>query len=271
MHPDPCRRSPNLCRRKRHIRYLVICLISCVLVLSISSLLHSKIEAPIPEPQGYVTDRAGLLTLQSAGHLQDMIAYIHQKTTAEVAVVTLESIAPFTIEDYAVRLFEKWGIGQKEKDNGVLLLIAVRERKIRIEVGYGLEGAITDGTAGEIIRRIISPAFKEGHFEQGLVAGTEAILRLIANEYQLEMPEGLSFKTRPMGRPKASSGMSDLLIILISLFVLFILFKTGLWPLLFFGFPFGGGGWSGGRGGFGGGFGGFGGGLSGGGGASGGW
>ncbi|MGA1791912.1 MAG: TPM domain-containing protein [bacterium] len=271
MRPDTCRRSPDSCIRNRHIRYLVICLISCVLVLSMSPLLHSKTEAPFPEPQGYVTDRAGLLTPQSAGHLQGLIAYIHQKTTAEVAVVTLESIAPYTIEDYAVRLFEKWGIGQKEKDNGVLLLIAVRERKIRIEVGYGLEGAITDGTAGEIIHRIISPAFKEGHFEQGLVAGTEAILRLIANEYQLEMPEGLSFKTPPMGRPKASSGVSDLLIVFLSIFVLFILFKTGLWPLLFFGFPFGGGGWSGGRGGFSGGFGGFGGGLSGGGGASGGW
>ena len=223
-----------------------------------------------PKPQGYVTDLAGLLTPQSIDHLTGLIRFVKQQTTAEIAVVTVKSMGSYTIEDYAVRLFETWGIGTKAKDNGVLLIVALRERKIRIEVGYGLEGAITDGTGGRIIREIITPSFKNGQFDQGIVAGTEAILRLVATEYQMNLPENLAFRTHERIRPKGSSGITDLFIFLISLLFLFIIFRSGLWPFLLFGSPFGGSGWSRGSGGFGG-FGGFGGGMSGGGGASGSW
>ncbi|MGA1863593.1 MAG: TPM domain-containing protein [bacterium] len=250
---------------------IFITLFSCFSLISAGSFALAQNEPAFPKPRGYVTDLAGLLTPQTASHLENLITYINQKTTAEVAVVILNSIGPYTIEDYAVRLFEDWGIGRKGKDNGVLLLVAVMERRVKIEVGYGLEGAITDGTAGEIIRQIITPDFKKGLYDQGLLAGTEAILRLVALEYNVELPQGLSFKTRSGVEPERSSGILDILIFFGFLFVLFVLFKTGLWPLLFFGFPFGGGGWSRGGGGFGGGFGGFGGGLSGGGGASGSW
>jgi uncharacterized protein len=233
---------------------------------------HAKTKTPFPKSQGYVNDLAGLLSHQSVHHLERLITSINQKTTAEVAIVTLNSTEPYSIEDYAVRLYENWGIGQKGKDNGVLLLVALQERKVRIEVGYGLEGAITDGTAGAIIRQIITPAFKKGLYDQGILAGTEAILHLVAKEYNVELSQGLSSKPPQVRqKPKRSSGFVDVLIFLISLFFLFILFRSGLWPLLFFGFPFGGGGWSRGGGSFGGGFGGFGGGLSGGGGASGSW
>ena len=230
----------------------------------------AKTKDAFPKPQGFVTDLAGLLTPQSIDHLNGLIRYIHQQTTAEIAVVTIDSIDPYTIEDFAVRLFETWGIGTKAKDNGVLLIVALRERKIRIEVGYGLEGAITDGTGGRIIREIITPSFKNGQFDQGIVAGTEAILRLVAKEYQMNLPENLTFRTHERIRPKGSSGITDLFIFLISLLFLFIIFRSGLWPFLLFGSPFGGSGWSRGSGGFGG-FGGFGGGMSGGGGASGSW
>ena len=229
----------------------------------------ADIKDAFPRPQGHVTDHAGLLSSQSVRHLDDLIIYMKQKTGAEVAVVTLKTISPYTIEDYAVRLFENWGIGQKDKDNGILILVAVQERKVRIEVGYGLEGAITDGTAGEIIREIITPAFKQGRFDQGLVAGTESVLRLIAKEYTVDLPESITFRTNTGIKSKKSTKGGGLFSFLIFLFFLIILFKSGLWPLLFLGFP--GGGWSRGGGGFGGGFGGFGGGMSGGGGASGGW
>lgn len=230
----------------------------------------ADVKNPFPRPQGYVTDLAGLLSSQSVQHLNGLITYMKQKTGAEVAVVTLKTISPYTIEDYGVRLFKNWGIGQKEKDNGILILVAVQERKVRIEVGYGLEGAITDGTAGEIIRQIITPSFKQGHFDQGLVAGTESVLRLIAKEYTVDLPEGITFRTNTRVKSKKSARGGGLFSFLISFFILIILFKSGLWPLLFLGF-LGGGGWSRGGGGFGGGFGGFGGGMSGGGGASGGW
>lgn len=249
---------------------IFICLFSYLSLLSIGSSALAQTKPTFPKPMGYVADLAGIISTQSATHLESLITFINQKTTAEVAVVTLNSIEPYTIEDYAVRLFEDWRIGGKGKDNGVLLLVALKERRIRIEVGYGLEGAITDGTAGEIIRRIITPAFKVGRYDQGLLAGTEAILRLVAKEYNIELTQGLSFKTQTKGKPKRSSDIIDVLVFFIFMLV-FILFKSRLWPLLFFGFPFGGGGWSRGGGSFGGGFGGFGGGLSGGGGASGGW
>lgn len=251
--------------------FIFTILLSFFSLRSTGSFALAQNKPAFPEPRGYVTDQAGLLKPQTARHLEGLITYINQKTTAEVAVVTLNSIEPYTIEDYAVRLFEDWGIGRKGKDNGVLLLVALKERRVRIEVGYGLEGAITDGTAGEIIRRIITPDFKEGLYDQGLLEGTEAILRLVAKEYNVELPKGLSFKTRSRVKSERSFGIFDILIFFVFLFVLFVLFKTGLWPILFFGFPFGGGGWSRGGGSFGGGFGGFGGGLSGGGGASGGW
>jgi uncharacterized protein len=226
-------------------------------------------QTTFPEPQGYVSDFAGILSAGSIQRLQQAITYIQQKTGAEVAVVTIESIDPYTIEEYAVRLFENWKIGEKGKDNGALILIALKERKIRIEVGYGLEGAITDGQAGEIIRESITPAFKKGDFDSGLVEGTGDVLRLIAKEYNVELPGELGIA--PGGKPQTAPKGIKIFSFLLFLFFIFLVLRGRLWPLLFLGFPGGGGGWSGGGGGFGGGFGGFGGGMSGGGGASGGW
>ncbi|MGA1844388.1 MAG: TPM domain-containing protein [bacterium] len=266
----PSRRPPVHISISVTILVFLVCIL-CVLFSGIA--LNAQNESSLPLPQGYVNDLAGILSPQTTRHLEGLITALNRATTAEVAVVTVESIAPSTIEEYAVRLFETWGIGQKDKDNGVLLLVALREREVRIEVGYGLEGAITDGTAGQIIRSIIVPEFKRGDFDQGVLAGTEAIMRLITKEYNVEFPEGTTFKTQARVEPTGSSGLSSLFMFFLGLFILFIIIRSGLWPLLFIGFPPGGGrgGWSGGGGGFGGGFGGFGGGLSGGGGASGSW
>jgi len=103
-------------------------LFSPVCLLSLEAPAHAKAKTPFPKPQGYVNDLAGLLTPQSAQHLERLITSIKQKTSAEVAIVTLNSIEPYSIEDYAVRLYENWGIGQKGKDNGVLLLVAVQAK-----------------------------------------------------------------------------------------------------------------------------------------------
>ncbi len=264
-----------------HIRLFILIILSTIITSIFSffvyeSLLWAKDQVPFPSPLGYVSDFAGIISSGSIRHLEEMINYMKQKTGAEVAVVTLKTIAPYTIEEYAVRLYETWGIGQKDKDNGVLILLALEERKVRIEVGYGLEGAITDGKAGEIIRLLMIPSFKKGGFDSGLVAGTEEVLRLIAKEYNIGLPENLSSGAKQTHaksrRPSFIKGLFSLLLLI--LFIIF-LFKTGLWPLLFLFFLDGGGssrgGWYGGGGGFGGGFGGFGGGMSGGGGASGSW
>src|SRR6476660_7607280 len=114
-------------------------------------------EAAFPKPHGYVNDFAGVIDAPTAAELERLIRETRAQTTAEMAVVTVKSLDGMSIEEYAVRLFAAWGIGKKEKDNGVLILVAPTERRIRIEVGYGLEEILPDARTGRIIREEILP------------------------------------------------------------------------------------------------------------------
>src|SRR5579863_8627675 len=108
-------------------------------------------DVSYPSASGYVVDQSGIIDGAAQSRLESWILELKQKTTAEVAVVTVDSTEPLSIEEYAVNLFQRFGIGQKGKDNGVLLLIAYKDHHMRIEVGYGLEGAITDAYSSRII------------------------------------------------------------------------------------------------------------------------
>ncbi len=234
----------------------------------------------LPKLTGPVNDFAHVLDQGTERVIDQRIRALQAATGDVVIVATVETFAPYgSIEEYAVRLFEQAGIGQKQKDNGALILLATNERRVRIEVGYGLEEYITDGFAGETIRQEMLPAFRRGDYGAGLLAGTTRVVQRLA------AARGVTLQDVP---PAASSqrppGGGAWLLILVFLF--FILsgalrsrrgsrFGRRRW-----GGPFWPGstwsGWSGGGGGFGGGFGGggfggFGGGRSGGGGASGGW
>ncbi|MFH1861119.1 MAG: TPM domain-containing protein [bacterium] len=245
-----------------------------VLCLFFANHVHAKEEIKFPESVGYVNDFANIIPENCQFKLNQMITELHQKAQgAEVAVVTVQSIEPLSVDEYALKLFEKWGIGKKGTDNGVLFLIAVKERKLRIEVGYGLEGALPDGKCGAIRDRFILPYFKQGDFENGIYSGTLAIVQTIAKEYQVEIGAGDSSQDeKPMRNEYHSSSKSGLSQFLLLLFLApFIILKSLFFPSGrrshyslggFGGSSFGG---------FGGGFGGFGGGMSGGGGASGGW
>jgi len=183
--------------------------------------------------------------------------------------VTVDSTEPLSIEEYAVNLFQRFGIGQKGKDNGVLFLVASKDRQMRIEVGYGLEGAITDAYSSQIINSIVVPEFKAGRYSDGIEKGTAAIVTLIAKEYNVT----LTGVPQPVYQDQGN-GSNWVFLLIICIFISFIISRGGggmFLPMLFMGGGYGGGGYSGGGGGFGGGFGGFGGGMSGGGGASGGW
>jgi len=117
----------------------------------------AKSSAPLLErlqPCGFVNDYANVLSASEERQLVSMISEVRQKTGAEIAVVTIQSLEGNEIDDFSNRLFEKWGIGQKGKDNGLLFLAAMKDRKMRIEVGYGLEGAIPDAQAGRIRREV---------------------------------------------------------------------------------------------------------------------
>jgi uncharacterized protein len=237
-----------------------------------------------PQPTGLVNDFAGVIDEQSRARLDELLTAVEQKTTAQITVVTVQTFAPYAdIDEYAVKLFAAWGVGKKGKDNGVLIVAAMKDRRMRIEVGYGLEGAIPDAAAGEIVSEVITPYFKQGQFGEGLYAGASAVSGRVLNEYGMsESDLGLSAGAEP-GEPPLSSSRIPLsplgnlfkniigFICVIFLIILFIRHPS-LFLLLLLSGRGGGGGWSSGSsGGFGGGFGGFGGGMSGGGGASGGW
>jgi uncharacterized protein len=201
--------------------------------------------------------------------LEAWILELKQKTSAEIAVVTVDSTQPLTIEDYAVKLFQRFGIGQKGKDNGILLLVAYKDRRMRIEVGYGLEGAVTDAYSSRIINEIMVPEFKAGRFSEGIEKGAAAIVTLVAKEYNVT----LSGVPEPAYQETQGGSIWTLLFIL-CIVLSFVLSRGGFFPIFigggYGGGRYGSGGYSSG-GGFSGGFGGFGGGMSGGGGASGGW
>ncbi len=243
-----------------------------------------------PKPQGYVNDFAGVMDQQTRRELEQALAQLAAKTGAEVAVVTVRDMGGLDESTYAVELFKQWGVGSKERNDGVLLLLAVKERKVRIEVGYGLEPVITDARSGRILDQYVIPSFRRNDFNAGLKQGALALAGIIAGERGVELeaavPEPVPRDVRrsPVGSEGLPFGVVIFLAILILLFfrgsgcgclpgcLLGSLLGSGRrrGPFDNFGGGFGGGF---GRGGFGGGFGGggfggFGGGFSGGGGAS---
>jgi uncharacterized protein len=245
----------------------------------------------LPTLTGPVNDFAHVLSRDESDVLDKRIRALLANSPKKdmVVVVTVESFAPYaSIEEYAVKLFEKAGPGQSKVDNGVLIVLARTDRKVRIEVGYDLEEFITDGFSSETIRQFMLPEFRRGAYGAGLVAGTTRVIQRLADA------RGITLADLPPPAQERSRGLSLGTIILIILIVIIVsrifrgfggppgvagrtgrMYRGGPWSgwsggVGGFGGGFGGFGGSGGGGG-GGGFGGFGGGHSGGGGASGGW
>jgi len=261
----------------------------------------------VPQYQGYVTDLAGMISPTERQKLEQMLLAFDQSDSTQIAVLTIPSLEGDALEDFSIRTVEAWKIGQKGKANGVLLLVSKAERKIRIEVGRGLEGVLTDLLTGRIVDQIMVPRFRAGQLDQGFDAGVSAIIDATRGEFK-----GTGQTARPQGKGGESSLFSYLIFfailvgflgrmskpvgavtgaVLLPLFaflgvssplgwlLLLLLIPGGallglLLPILFAnagggGFFMGGGGFGGGD--SGGGFGGFGGGDFGGGGASGGW
>lgn len=135
----------------------------------------------------YVQDNAGVFSAPAYSYLQSLGSQLDQKTTAQLAVVTVKSLKGAPLEEYSLQILRQWGIGSKEKNNGVLMLISTGDRKSRIEVGYGLEGALTDGLTGQIQDQYMIPYFREGNYEEGIVRGYEALARTIAREYNVQL------------------------------------------------------------------------------------
>ena len=234
----------------------------------------AETKLKIPKPAGYVNDFAGIISAQNIDNLDFYLDELENKTGAQVAVVTLSSLQGNSVEDVSLEIGRKWGVGQKGKDNGVVILVAPGDRKMRIEVGYGLEGVITDGKAGRIRDDYMIPEFRQGNYEKGIVNGAIAVASEIAAAYKAEMPESFNSSVSKLSEYSGRIKPSGLNFIVLIIFVIFFFIspRSLLWFLL--GFSAGGyGNYGSGFGGSSGGnnFGGFGGGSFGGGGASGSW
>jgi len=237
-----------------------------------------------PAPLGYLSDFAGVVDGASADSIRALAGELREKTGAEIALVTERDLGGVPIENATEELFRQWGIGQKGHDDGVLVLLAVAERRVRIEVGYGLDGVLPDARCGFIIRRVMGPDLAADRFGPGLLRGADAIAGVIARDRGVTLAPG-----RGAALPEEPDSSGHSLLPLLVVFLLVLLFSwilrrmTGGWGdwrgRRGWSGPFWGGtGWGGyggsfggHGGGFGGGFGGFGGGRSGGGGASGGF
>jgi len=226
----------------------------------------------VPQPSGWVNDFAGVISRDYKEKLNSLIGELEQKTSAEISVVTVGSIAPYDEKEYARLLFDNWKPGKKGKDNGVLVLLAIKERRWRIETGYGVEGILPDGLCGEIGRNYMVPYFKEGKYAEGIYLGAANIAEIIAKNSNISLNSLEGIRGLP-SQNTASYGSSSERIVTIMVFLL--IFGFLIVPILlgrhygsvFWGGSLGGGGFGGG--GFGGG--GFGGGGGGGGGAGGGF
>jgi len=160
-------------------RLAILVLTACLAFLMLLSGNMPISAQDFPSLTGYVNDNAGLLSPQGKDELESKLAQLEKDTTAQVFIATIKSLEGDSIEDYASRLFEQWKIGQKDKNNGVLFLVALDDHKMRIEVGYGLEPIITDGRAGRIRDEDVIPLFKTNDYEGGIKAGAASIEKYI--------------------------------------------------------------------------------------------
>ena len=257
--------------RNRRSTFLAT-LFLCLLVASVS---HS---AGVPErPPNYVVDLAGIVDDATENRLNGYLQELEQKTTAQLVILTIKSLEGESIEDFSIEIaHDKWKLGQKGKDNGVLFLISLNDRKYRIEVGYGLEGMLPDSLVGSLGRNILVPFFKKGDYSNGIFAAALAMANEIASDSGVKINGMPTIKPgiQQTGKDKPAS-LFNTIVGIVMLFILLVMFikNPRLFLLLFLFSSMGGrtGSWGGGGGGGFGGFGGGGGGGFGGGGASGGW
>ncbi|GAB3686031.1 TPM domain-containing protein [Salinisphaera aquimarina] len=193
-------------------RWLAIVVFSALFVAG-----NAQAAPEFPELTGRVVDNAALLDGAQQARISDMLEAHEQKTGEQIVVVTVPDLGGEPIEDYGYQLGRHWGIGDKDSDNGALLIVAKAEHKIRIEAGYGLEGRLTDAQSSVIINNIITPAFRQGDFAQGIADGTAAMIRVLGGD-PLAEPEQRSDGQHERPSILKSFGFFGLMIVIMLLF-----------------------------------------------------
>jgi uncharacterized protein len=262
------------------MRRLVVTLIAAG-----ATALGALVQLPaqqVPELTGRVVDDAGIISSGTERTLTEYFRAVENDSGAQIAILTVPSLGGEPIERYSIQVVEEWQLGQEGEDNGALILVSTEDRRIRIEVGFGLEGRLTDATSGVIIREYMQPAFQQGNFDQGFLAAAQAVGSTVSEVNEIA---GVDTSAQPAQRGRGGSrDRSSARGVPINLLVFFLIFgmgslgrmgrrRGGLLSALFWGSMassamrghrhhggfagggggFGGGGFSGGGGGFGGG------------------
>jgi uncharacterized protein len=192
---------------KKYLHFLILFFI----------ILPTGVQAlDVPPLQGYVNDYAGMISPGAKERLEGELKAFEQSDSTQLVILTIPSLQGETIDGFGIKVAEAWKIGQKNKDNGIILLIAKQEHKIRIEVGRGLEGRLTDLLAGRIVDLVIAPRFKRGDFDGGFVAGVSALIDATRGEFKAE------------GGPpaKQTRGLHSFLVFLVAFFVVLIMVSS---------------------------------------------
>lgn len=158
--------------------------VAAAAALILAVLVPEAFALQVPPLRGRVNDTAGMLSPGAVRQLDILLQDFEQKDATQIVVLTVASLEGAALEEFSMRVAERWKIGQKGLDNGAILLISRADRKVRIEVGYGLEGRLTDLKAGRIIREVIVPEFRAGRFDRGVVNGVQAMIDVVRGEFQ---------------------------------------------------------------------------------------
>jgi len=164
---------------------LVLCIVHWQFIIAVGA------SQPLPKATGRVNDFANVIDAATEAAIDRRLDQLEQQTSSEIAVATVPSLEGISVEEYANRLFKEWGVGQAKQDNGVLILVAPTDREMRIEVGYGLEGVLPDGLAGQVIRDDFTPRFKDGDYSGGILAGVNRLSDIV-QKHQVLTPEELA-------------------------------------------------------------------------------
>lgn len=183
---------------------------------------------PLPAPTSFVSDLAGILSIDERKMLEEKIVAYNASSSNEFAVVTVKTLDGDTIENYANTLFTEWGIGKASNDNGILILIAISEREVRIEVGYGLEGAVPDALAHQIITKDITPQFKNGNYYAGIDVALDHLILATMGEY---VPVDTGFSTKHLWALLKNDPISIIIVVMLFQWLVAILGRTKSWWL----------------------------------------